>query len=162
MKKTVVTVGLLLLTATISFSQSLSPTLLASQGGFDKSETMVLEWTLGESAIETVAEKNVIYSQGFIQPTLKRSLALIQIKDEMLLFPNPVTTFLNVKLISEKDAKVSTDIYNVNGSLLKHFENEFSISKIVKLDVADLPSGIYFVKITTANGPSDSHKIIKY
>ncbi len=162
MKKTVVTVGILLLTATISFSQSLSPNLLASQGGFDKSETMVLEWTLGESAIETVEEKNMIYSQGFIQPFLKQSLEVVQIKDQILLFPNPVDAYLNVKLISESNSKVSTDIFNVNGSHLKHFENEFSLSKMVRLDVADLPSGIYIVKISTTNGSSNSHKIIKY
>jgi len=161
MKKTVVLASVLLLMAAISFSQSLSPTLLASQGGFDRSDSMVLEWTLGESAVETIAEENTIYSQGFIQPLLETSHEIVQILGEILIFPNPVNTHLNVKLLLDSNTQVTTDIYNVNGRLVRQFTNGFSLAKTIQLDVADLPTGIYFVRISSPKGLLKSHKIIK-
>ena len=161
MKKTLVPVGVLLLMASVSFSQSLSPTLLSSQSGYDTSKNMILEWTLGESAIETISEKNTIYSQGFIQPFLGSSKAFAQIVDEFLIFPNPVKTDLNVQLLSNSNSHVAIDIYDVNGRNIMQFERGFALSETIRLDVSDLPVGMYLVRISDTFGVIKNHKIIK-
>lgn len=161
MKKNLVSVGVLLLMVSVTYSQSLSPTLLSSQSGVDKTNTMVLEWTLGDIAVETITQKNTVYSQGYIQPYLDASKEYVQIVDEILLFPNPVDTHLNVKLLSDNNKQVAIDIYNVNGRIVKQFTNGFSLSKTFQIDIADLPSGMYVVRISNAKGVVKSHKIIK-
>ena len=161
MKKTLVPLGILLLVASISYSQSLSPTLLSSQNGYDTSKNMVLEWTLGESAIETISEKNTIYTQGFIQPFLDSSKGIIQIVDEIHIFPNPVKNHLNVKLLSHSNSQETIDIYNVNGRMVKQFKHSFSLYENIRLDLSDLPSGIYVIRIINATRVITSHKIIK-
>ena len=161
MKKTLVPLGILLLVASISYSQSLSPTLLSSQNGYDTSKNMVLEWTLGESSIETITEKNTIYTQGFIQPFLDSSKGIIQIVDEILIFPNPVKNHLNVKLLSQSNSQETIDIYNVNGRIVKQFKHSFSLYENIRLDLSDLPSGIYVIMIINATRVITSHKIIK-
>jgi len=161
MKKTLVPVGILLLVASVAYSQSLSPTLLSSQSGSDTSKNMILEWTLGESAIETISAKNTLYSQGFIQPYVESAKAFGQMVDEILIFPNPVKAHLNVKLLSSSNSLVTIDIYNVNGRIMKQFDHGFTLSETIRLDIADLPSGIYFVRITDMTHVIKSQKIIK-
>lgn len=161
MKKNVVSVGILLLVASVSYSQSLSPALLSSQNGVDTSKNMVLEWTLGESFIETITTKSTMFTQGFIQPYLESSKAIVQLVDDILIFPNPVDTHLNLKLLSDNDSNLSIDIYNVNGRIIKQFESGFSLSKTMQMDIADLPSGILIVRISDTTGVIKTHKIIK-
>lgn len=163
MKKNLVPVGLLLLVTSVAYSQNESPTLLSSQSGYDTSKNMVLEWTLGDSAIETITTEDTMFTQGFIQPYSESSKAIVQMVDDILIFPNPVDTHLNVRLLSHDDDNgiVSIDIYNVNGSIIKQFKNGFSLSKTLQLDISDLQSGIYFVRISDATSVLKSHKIIK-
>ena len=67
MKKNSLLLIALNLLAISAFSQSLSKSIIASQGGVDSTADLTLEWTLGENFIETVSEANNIYTQGFNQ-----------------------------------------------------------------------------------------------
>jgi hypothetical protein len=49
-------------------SQSLSPTVIASSGGYSTGTDVSLSWTLGEIATETFSNGNYILTQGFQQP----------------------------------------------------------------------------------------------
>lgn len=66
------------------------------------------------------------------------------------LYPNPTTEILNIELKSEKEENVLTTIYNASGK--KVLENNFIISNSSKdplsIDVGNLPTGTYFVKIS--------------
>ncbi|WP_417291679.1 T9SS type A sorting domain-containing protein [Corallibacter sp.] len=72
--------------------------------------------------------------------------------NSVTLYPNPVSDRLFIK--STEIIKTVT-IYNVNGQLIKEVN---TLGK--SIDVASLPSGLYFVKINTANGET-TKKIIK-
>ncbi|WP_418512141.1 T9SS type A sorting domain-containing protein, partial [Corallibacter sp.] len=72
--------------------------------------------------------------------------------NSVTLYPNPVSDRLFIK--STETIKAVT-IYNVNGQLIKEVN---TLGK--SIDVASLPSGLYFVKINTANGET-TKKIIK-
>ena len=68
------------------------------------------------------------------------------------LYPNPVSDRLFVKSTETIKAVI---IYNVNGQLIKEVN---TIDK--SIDVAGIPSGLYFVKINTVSGET-TKKIIK-
>lgn len=69
------------------------------------------------------------------------------------LYPNPVANNL---YLSSSDQKIeNVAIYNLTGALVKTISNE-----VKSIDVSDLTSGNYLVKVTTDNG-SFTQKIIK-
>lgn len=51
-------------------AQSLSPTVVASQGDYFWSTTVSVEWTIGEVMIETYTVQDHFLTQGFHQPNL--------------------------------------------------------------------------------------------
>lgn len=53
-----------------SDAQSLSPTVVASQGGYFSTPTVSIEWTLGEVMSETFDAQNHFLTQGFHQPNI--------------------------------------------------------------------------------------------
>ena len=69
------------------------------------------------------------------------------------MFPNPTSSFINLKDI--KGFKNAT-IYNVSGQLIQTIDN---IDSSIKVDVRELKSGVYFVKID-ADTSSFTRKLI--
>lgn len=67
-------------------------------------------------------------------------------------FPNPTKDILTIN--SEKYLQKSV-LYDVFGKLVKTFEN----SKII--DIADVSTGVYILKITTTEGIVSSHRVVK-
>jgi hypothetical protein len=77
-------------------------------------------------------------------------------ESEVSIYPNPTTSVLNIdNKSSESIAAVS--IYNVNGSLVREIKSATSLDSI---SVADLQSGIYFMKIQL-NSKVINYKFIK-
>lgn len=67
------------------------------------------------------------------------------------IFPNPVVTALNIELLADND-EVNFEIINIQGQV--SFQKTQNIEKgfnQIQLDVNDLPSGIYFLKINNGN-----------
>ena len=63
---------------TFSFAQITPSTIsvISAQGGFDKTESISLEWTLGENFVETVSLENNIFTQGFHQSYFNKASTL--------------------------------------------------------------------------------------
>jgi hypothetical protein len=77
--------------------------------------------------------------------------------DEFALYPNPANNILNIQ--SKVDAKIhSIDIYNTLGQLVMAMTDTKNVSKI---DVSDLASGNYFIKVTSDKGSSNTHFVKK-
>jgi hypothetical protein len=72
------------------------------------------------------------------------------------IYPNPATDVLNVQNNSN-DTIAAIEIYTINGAKVKEHKGSESITTI---SVADLQTGVYFVKVTTNNGTSN-YKFIK-
>jgi hypothetical protein len=62
---------------------------------------------------------------------------------EHRIFPNPATDYVVIDGINEGEIVL---IFNVNGQLMKRFYQNVSSQQI---DITDLASGTYFVKIGT-------------
>lgn len=85
------------------------------------------------------------YALGTQQPTAKQSLVL---------YPNPVTNELNIA-VSNSEIVENVAIYNLTGQLVKSLKGD-----IKTVDMSDLSSGNYFVKVQTNQGVMNK-KIIK-
>jgi len=70
------------------------------------------------------------------------------------IYPNPVSSDLNINLTSIKSATVS--VYNITGQKI----SEFAMNKETSFSMENLPKGIYFLNISSEN-KSYSQKVIK-
>ncbi len=155
-----------------SFCQKLSPEIISSAGDISKTNSISLEWTLGEPVIESSKTLDKHYTQGFHQ-TYFKVISIISAKNEslasdysMTIFPNPVEGVLELRISSEnllqdEIGKVDLFLFNVIGQqLLAQKTNEKSASTFV--DMTTFPSGTYFLKAQKENGVIlKSFKIIK-
>jgi hypothetical protein len=78
-----------------------------------------------------------------------------QTGNQVSIFPNPATTSINMDISSPG---IELKLYNLTGQLLIHKRIEQSISTT---DISNLPTGIYFVKLT-GNTWATTVKLVKY
>jgi hypothetical protein len=75
-------------------------------------------------------------------------------------FPNPAQELLNVQFSSPLNEKGTLEIISITGqSLLKQNLNSFS-SDLVSVNVSEIPAGIYFLSIKTANFSSQKRFLV--
>ena len=70
------------------------------------------------------------------------------LKNDYILFPNPVKDILSIELKSEPMSESSASIYNMEGRCLKNY---ILNTLITLIDLADLPQGVYVVKVLSKN-----------
>ena len=74
-------------------------------------------------------------------------------KAELFCYPNPATSDLNIKFNLKESSKTDIQIFDYQGIMLKTWYNESGVKgeNERRLNIADLPNGMYLVKINAAN-----------
>lgn len=145
-----------------TFCQKLSPEIISSAGEISKTSSISLEWTLGETVIESSKTVDKHYTQGFHQTYLKIT-NIYPAKNEsvasdydMIIFPNPVEAILEIKISAEKSlqdeiGKLDLFLFDITGKqLLVQKTNDKS--GYTTVDMTAFPSGTYFLKAQKENG----------
>ncbi len=73
-------------------------------------------------------------------------------QESITIYPNPIVDFLN---ISSSSKVISVDVVDVIGRKVK------SITNTTRINLQNLPKGVYFLKIKLENGKTEIQKIIK-
>lgn len=77
-------------------------------------------------------------------------------------FPNPTANLISIKLKAEMSLNLSFELFDSNGNLVINYgTNQVSNNFVKNLDLSELTSGAYFLKISNNNRYYTS-KIIKY
>ncbi len=131
-------------------AQTLTPTVVSPGGGIDKTETVQVEWTVGESAIATISTVDNIYTEGFHQPALRvvaeaAANASLSSLYEINVAPNPVASILTVSIRSEESGKVFLSLSDLNGKKLSVAETAAVGSK--EIDMTALAAGLYILHV---------------
>ena len=140
--------------------QSLSPTTIASGGGeWDAETNGTISYTIGQLAVETHMNVSGILCQGFQQPYLTTTTSTdhLGLDLNIKVFPNPTTGSLNL-LIDQLPNNIQLRLVDALGILHNTWldVNENNI-----LDIANRPSGIYFLQAFSSNQLITSIKIQK-
>ncbi|RSK40255.1 T9SS type A sorting domain-containing protein [Mangrovimonas spongiae] len=114
-----------------------------------------LIYTIGEVDIQEVSGGSILVSEGFINPLQEDQT--LDVDQEVVLssikvYPNPVSETLTVTSNTEVD---KLDLYNILGKL------ELSVENKNKIDVNNLSSGMYLLKITIGDKQVTKRIIIK-
>ena len=91
-------------------------------------------------------ESNIIYSASKTALDLK-------------ITPNPAVNFTKVSFNNESGEKVTIDLMDMNGKLIKTITKDANIN-VVKINVKSFKSGVYLLKVITNNGRGIVDKLI--
>jgi endonuclease/exonuclease/phosphatase family metal-dependent hydrolase len=81
------------------------------------------------------------------------------VENEISIFPNPTSNILFIKSMHVNEEKVFVNIFNLNGQEV--FSNTMAAQENMQINVSDLYSGIYIIKIASENGDIQSFKFVK-
>jgi len=83
----------------------------------------------------------------YLENLVALGLAQLSVRNEVVLYPNPASTILNVENKSDKTIS-SLIIFNINGAKVKEFN---TVATFQTIPISDLTSGIYLIKMVLNN-----------
>jgi len=134
--------------------------VFGTQGASSNNGQIIIDWTLGESAVSTVITSFGSFKEGFQQGFKKADIpSAIDYKDfDISIFPNPTSSVVTVKLHQNPNEVIIWSLYNLNGTLLK--SNNFLFSEHPEIDISSYPDGLYVLKLSSDQS-NQAHRIIK-
>jgi hypothetical protein len=154
MKKLYFAFALGLLSLGIS-AQSLTPTVIASTGGFSSNANGSLSYTVGEmTMVQTFSANNNILTQGFQQPN-DQILGLLDITQDdfgsFAVYPNPAVDMTKWGFEMPEAGRVSIVMYDVLGQKVSdvYSANCEPGTKVTNdVQVSNYAAGMYFMTLT--------------
>ncbi len=144
--------NIILLVYLAGYGQMLSPETILSSGGEFANTAAQISWTLGDFQTTTYVKDQLVLTQGFLQSEIKIT-SIINIDNsgniELKVFPNPVTNYLSLKVISHENKKISWQLINQNGKIIKY--NDI-YNKNTEIDFSSYKNGIYYLKTFSKDG----------
>jgi hypothetical protein len=134
-------------------SQSLSPKVVASGGGFKTTSSGSLSFTIGEPAIITLKKDSSILTQGFQQGVMKKNSSLVSFDAGSIsinLFPSPASSYLEFEVSTSGNEQVGITIFDILGNKIcdvQDIKTSGSQHHAVQ-GTSDLPDGIYIALIS--------------
>jgi hypothetical protein len=143
---------------------NLSPTVIASGGGYAEGENITISWTLGELAVATLAGENLVLTQGFQQP-FDIDVGVFEqekVNWDISAYPNPVGSELRVRFNIESAGDFLMEIQDVTGRIVSQQEyRQVNPGDIIQINTSDYYSGIYFLKVYS-KGSCRVEKVIRF
>jgi len=134
--------------------QSQVQSVIGNTGGSLEKDGLVIEFTLGETIINTFSNNRHVITQGFHQPDIKLSTATIAHKGntfDVTVFPNPFQLEFIIALEGDEHPVRRIDLIDINGRVI-YTERQSSIASNIKIDGSSYNPGIYFLQYRDASG----------
>lgn len=142
---------------------TLTPKVLASAGTTSTTSDVRLSFTVGETAISTLAAPGISFGQGF------HNGAVLTVDTEnpeladwgIRVFPNPVSQTLFVEFSDpEKRENLEASIWDTSGKLIRAAQH-LSLDSNNAIEVDALPTGGYLLQFSGPNGKSLTVRFVK-
>ena len=141
-------------------TQSLSPVVTASGGGYLEGERGSLSYTVGEAAIATYTGRTAVLTEGFQQTDLViNSLPSSAVQLDVLIFPNPTSAAVTVT-VPAAAGPVEMQLITAQGQNLSAYRTTSNMAIEISLD--PYPAGVYYLRATdSAARAASTYKIVK-
>lgn len=157
MKKTIHLIFWLFVSLNVR-AQSLSPTIINSSGGSSTVNGIIYDYSFGEmTMIQTFTTPNLIVSQGLLQTrtdTAANGIDKHQLFAPVVsIFPNPTLQEVCFESEYQFPGKLHYELTDMEGRKLSEKELSIASGKIREMiDVSNLPSGVYLLKVLMNQG----------
>ena len=132
--------------------------LLIEPGNYSDSELYIRDESMGENRMPPIARNLVdeVYIDALIEwiGSLPEDYGKLE---EVLLYPNPAQDAVALRIPDEWAPPYTFRILDNAG---RHLRNNFSESKSVRLDIHDLPAGMYLIQMSDNNGTVSSKQLV--
>jgi hypothetical protein len=137
--------------AALSAQITLSPTVVASAGGYAEGDNITISWTLGELAVSTLTGGDLILTQGFQQPfDIDVGIGENQVDWGISIYPNPVGDELRIRFDLDAPGDYLLEVVDVTGRLIsQELHRQVNPGDIILLNTSTYSDGIYFLKVLT-------------
>jgi len=135
--------------------------VISTAGSFIENNYGSLSWTLGEIAVETISNTDLILTQGFQQSKLTvTGINIIPlIEPDVKAFPNPSADYVNIKVGNAmKVGDWQYALFDQNG---KKLIDKKLYSDFTKVSLGTLPDAIYFLRVSGGGYGTRIFKIVK-
>jgi len=154
---------ILLFILAVMCSSSLIAQETVSSAGGNATGSGTVSYTVGQIVYTTITDgSNGSVAQGVQQPYEISVVTALEdangISLEIMVYPNPATDFIKLRIENYEVENLSYQLYDINGNLLQNskiFSDETTIS------MQSLLPATYFLKITDNNRVVKTFKIIK-
>ncbi len=153
MKNYILFFGIFLLSITIHAQE-----VIATQGDSYTNGGNTIDFTIGETVIETVSGINNRLTQGFHQTLLTvTSVEDLDVTISVTIFPNPTSEDIN--LVVDKYEGVTFSLYDVVGKLLT---KQTLTATNTNINISTYSKGVYLLKLSQKdNNKIKTYRIIK-
>jgi len=165
MKKILTLLGVAALVPFLANSQTLSPTVVASSGGYFSNTSGSLSFTVAEmTMVQTFTTTGNILTQGFQQPeqnTVGITEPMIA-EGDIVAYPNPTTGAFSLQFIANENAEKVISIYNSMGQVVfqKTYQQVSGLNK-VNFDISQFSQGMYMVELNLKNSNGASKPVFR-
>ena len=149
----------------VLYSSNGTTQLAISQNGSTTSETITRTYTAGTYYARVFGYNNANNATNCY--TLKVQLGTASFEEELQqvnrnagvvkIYPNPVTDYLNISVLGNVDSKSVLSFFDAKGVLVRTIT---MTSNLQRINVADLPKGVYLIKLNNGEGNLSS-KFVK-
>ena len=141
------------------FGQTIQNSVISSTGSTASSGNVKMDFTLGETVIETFSAGGNTLTQGFHQTNLTLvAIENVELFSEVNVYPNPANAVFNIDIPSGFDM-LDIYLYDVLGKLLI---TQKEVSGLITFDVAHLSTGTYYLQmINSSKNQIKTYKLIK-
>ncbi|WP_310557367.1 T9SS type A sorting domain-containing protein [Flavobacterium sp.] len=158
MKKTQL---LLMLVLLIGFNKIQAQQATLASGGNATGTGGSTSYSIGQIDYIAATGTTGSVSQGLQQPFEISTLSgeeFTQIKLQMMVFPNPTTSFVNLKIENYDFQDFTYQLFDVNG---REISNQKIKTNQTQIPLENLASAIYFLNVSHNNKSIKTFKIIK-
>lgn len=137
------------------------PEVVSNYGGSATAGNLYFEWTLGEPRIELFSKPDYLFTQGFHQPLVyvipvkqtDTTVLVASDKIKIIVYPNPISTVLKVKIEMPDTRPLVVDLGDVNGRLLQRKNIAAGLTKhLLEFGMTGYIGGAYYLIVKDANG----------
>ena len=145
----------------IGFLNLVAQETIPATGGDASGSGGSTSYTVGQIVYTTNSGSNGSVAQGVQQPFEIQIVLGVEeetIQLELVVYPNPTTDFLNLKIQNFGDNQISYQLYDMLGKQLR--QDKISV-KTTRINVQQLPIATYFLRVVDSNKPIKIFRIIK-
>jgi hypothetical protein len=158
-KKNKLLLAVFILSAGLCSAQS----VISPAGSIDKTSTVTLEWTLGETAVQSALYNSGMITEGFHQSAIQVTSSLNEraiSNHRFTISPNPVISVLDFKSYSLENTRIKILLTDIVGKSISFTEATSNDSK--NIDMSMLIAGVYLLTIKDSQGNVlESFRVVK-
>jgi hypothetical protein len=118
-------------------------------------------YSIGQVVYTTNTGSNGSVAEGVQQPyeiSIVLGIEVPEISLDILAYPNPTVNYLTLNVGNNELSNLNFQLFDINGRLI---QNRNISNSIETVDMENLPTATYFLKVTNNNNEVKTFKIIK-